>query len=97
MQPLPYPMLLQEAGKPESHARIKKLFVGGLMDSTTEESLRDYFSAYGQVESVDLIEDRETKRKRGFAYVCFNDYDPVDKAVCKYKCLLSPRITVDIL
>ena len=57
------------------------------MDSTTEESLRDYFSSsYGPVESVDLIEDRETKRKRGFAYVCFNDYDPVDKAVCKYIC-----------
>jgi len=45
--------------------------------------LTEYFSQYGHVDHVDLIEDRATKRLRGFAYVTFNDYDPVDKAVCK--------------
>jgi len=67
----------------ESQVRVKKIFVGGLKDTTDETVLSDYFSQFGRVDHVDLIEDRQTKRLRGFAYVTFNDYDPVDKAVCK--------------
>ena len=67
----------------ENQIRVKKIFVGGLKDSTDESILSEYFSQFGLVDHVDLIEDRQTKRLRGFAYVSFNDYDPVDKAVCE--------------
>ena len=42
----------------------------------------------GEVVDVDVIIDKDTKRKRGFAFVQFDDYDPVDKAVSKYSLLL---------
>jgi len=60
------------------------VFVGGLKDDTEEHQVREYFSQFGKVESCDLITDKETKKKRGFAFVQFDDYDPVDKIVCKY-------------
>ena len=45
------------------------IFVGNLPFSATEEEIRDLFSAYGTVESVNLITDRETGRLRGFGFV----------------------------
>lgn len=67
--------------------RVRKIFVGGLKETTDESVLSEYFSQFGHVDHVDLIEDRATKRLRGFAYVTFNDYDPVDKAVRKWICV----------
>jgi RNA recognition motif-containing protein len=47
-----------------------KLYVGNLNFKTTEESLRDAFSANGRtVKSVLMPSDRETGRPRGFAFV----------------------------
>jgi RNA recognition motif-containing protein len=45
------------------------IYVGNLPFSVTEESIRDLFSTYGTVESVNLITDRETGRLRGFGFV----------------------------
>ena len=47
----------------------KKLYVGNLPFSATEEELRDLFQQHGTVESVNVITDRETGRARGFAFV----------------------------
>ena len=57
----------------------KRVFIGGMKTTTTAQTLHDYFSQYGQVEFVDLPEEKGTQRRRGFGYVAFNDYDPVDK------------------
>ncbi len=46
-----------------------KLYVGNLNYRLTEDSIADLFRAYGDVESVKLITDRETGRSRGFAFV----------------------------
>ena len=46
-----------------------KLYVGNLSFRTTSEELRDAFSACGTVESASVIEDRDTGRSRGFAFV----------------------------
>ena len=74
----------EEAGKPEARMSIKKVFVGGLKEEVEEDNLRDYFSNYGNVITVDVIMNKETGRKRGFAFVTFDDYDPVDK-ICLEK------------
>src|SRR6187200_2038016 len=46
-----------------------RLYVGNLSFSTTEAGLQEYFGAYGQVEEVAVISDRDTGRPRGFAFV----------------------------
>jgi cold-inducible RNA-binding protein len=46
-----------------------KLYVGNLSFRTTSEELSEAFSAAGTVESASVIEDRDTGRSRGFAFV----------------------------
>ena len=46
-----------------------KLYVGNLSFRTTSDELRELFSQAGEVESASIIEDRETGRSRGFAFV----------------------------
>jgi RNA recognition motif-containing protein len=46
-----------------------KLYVGNLSFRTTSEELREAFAAVGAVESASVIEDRDTGRSRGFAFV----------------------------
>jgi RNA recognition motif-containing protein len=46
-----------------------KLYVGNLSFRTTNDELKDLFSQAGTVESASIIEDRETGRSRGFAFV----------------------------
>ncbi len=47
----------------------KRVFVGNLPFSTTEERLRELFSQHGEVASVEIIKDKFTERSRGFAFV----------------------------
>lgn len=47
----------------------KKLYIGNLPYSTTEESLTESFSKCGNVDSVKIVTDRETGRAKGFAFV----------------------------
>src|SRR2546425_13299481 len=46
-----------------------KLYVGNLSFRTAGEELREAFAAVGTVESASVIEDRDTGRSRGFAFV----------------------------
>jgi len=61
---------------------MKKLYVGNLPFSTTDESLRDYFASHGTVVSARVITDRETGRSRGFGFVELDvsDLDAVIRA-----------------
>jgi RNA recognition motif-containing protein len=45
------------------------IYVGNLPFTTSAEEIRDLFSAYGEVESVNLITDRDTGRLRGFGFI----------------------------
>ncbi len=47
----------------------RKLYVGNLPDSATEQDLLDKFAAYGTVKSVKLITDRDADRIRGFGFI----------------------------
>lgn len=59
----------------------KKLYVGNLNYQTNEDLLREAFSAYGQVERVNVITDRETGRPRGFAFVEMGSADQAQAAI----------------
>jgi RNA recognition motif-containing protein len=48
---------------------VTKLFVGNLPFSATEESVRELFEPHGTIESLALINDRETGRPRGFGFI----------------------------
>ncbi len=47
----------------------RKLYIGNLPDSATEQDLADKFAAYGTVKSVKLITDRDTDRSKGFGFI----------------------------
>lgn len=47
-----------------------RMFVGGLFPETTSETLRNYFSTYGEVKEVKIIGEKQ-KRSRGFGFVLF--------------------------
>ncbi|XP_023176007.1 ribonucleoprotein RB97D isoform X1 [Drosophila hydei] len=65
----------------ETNISVKKLFVGGLKDNHDEDCLREYFLQFGNVVSVKLLTDKTTGKRRGFAFIEFDDYDAVDKAI----------------
>ena len=51
----------------------KKLYVGNLSFTATNESLQEAFSQFGTVTSAQIVMDRETGRSRGFGFVEMND------------------------
>jgi len=61
----------------------RKLFAGGLSADTSENDLAEYFSKYGEVESVDLKKDNVTQRSRGFGFVTFKDSQALEMAVAE--------------
>lgn len=60
---------------------VKRIYVGNLPFSSTEDDLREAFSAHGAVGGVDVIADRETGRPRGFAFVEMEDESAANAAI----------------
>lgn len=59
----------------------KKLYVGGLSYSTTEQSLRDAFAQAGTVETATVIMDRMSGRSKGFGFVEMSTDEEAQKAI----------------
>jgi len=60
---------------------LKNIFVGNLDFGATEDTIRSLFEAYGAVERVSLMTDRDTGRSRGFAFVEMTDSEEADRAI----------------
>jgi len=59
---------------------MASVFVGNIAWRTTEQELGDAFARYGPVQSVKIIQDRETGRSKGFGFVEFADASCIDAA-----------------
>ncbi len=62
----------------------KKLYVGNLSYSVTEEQVRELFAQAGEVDSVALITDRETGRAKGFGFVEMNTEEGSKEAIRRF-------------
>jgi RNA recognition motif-containing protein len=73
---------LSDSTRGEQETQVsKKIYVGNLPFSSTEEDLQDLFGRHGTVESVSVITDRETGRPRGFAFVEMETASAADDAI----------------
>jgi RNA recognition motif-containing protein len=61
-----------------------RLFVGNLSPDTSSDEIRDLFSEVGEVESCQLITDRDSGRSKGFAFVEMNSADSASSAKEKF-------------
>lgn len=59
----------------------KKLFVGNLPYTITDDQLRDIFSAQGSVESASIIINKQTGRSKGFGFVEMSNDEEAQKAI----------------
>ncbi|XP_059812201.1 heterogeneous nuclear ribonucleoprotein A1-like isoform X1 [Hemitrygon akajei] len=71
----------EDSTRPGAHLTVKKIFVGGIKEDTEEHHLRDYFEKFGKIEVTEVMTDRQSGKKRGFAFITFDDHDAVDKIV----------------
>ncbi|XP_029172920.1 RNA-binding protein squid-like isoform X3 [Nylanderia fulva] len=69
----------RSGGANQDSLNDRKLFVGGLSWETTDKELREHFSAYGDIESINVKTDPNTGRSRGFAFIVFAKAESLDK------------------
>ena len=60
---------------------MKNIFVGNLSFGATEDAVRSMFEAYGTVDRVSVVTDRETGRARGFGFVEMSVNDEAERAI----------------
>lgn len=58
-----------------------KLYVGNFPYSVDASQLKELFSAYGEIQDIALIMDRETGRSKGFAFITFANQQAAEKAL----------------
>jgi cold-inducible RNA-binding protein len=62
---------------------MKNIFVGNLSFGATEGAVRSLFEAYGSVERVNLVTDRDTGQARGFGFVEMSVNAEADRAIAE--------------
>lgn len=64
-------------------ARTKKIFVGGLASTVTENDFREYFGQFGAIIDVVVMYDHNTQRPRGFGFITYDSEEAVEKVLHK--------------
>uniref|UniRef100_A0A2K5PFY3 RRM domain-containing protein n=1 Tax=Cebus imitator TaxID=2715852 RepID=A0A2K5PFY3_CEBIM len=83
----------EDSIKPGAHLAVKKIFVGGIKEDMEEYNLRDYFEKHGKIETIEVMEDRQSGKKR----ICFFDkivdqtYHTINGHDCEVKKALSKQ------
>lgn len=62
---------------------MTNIFVGNLSYQTTQDDLQAAFAAYGDVERVNLVTDRDTGQPRGFAFIEMSQADQAQMAIAE--------------
>lgn len=57
------------------------IYVGQLPYSVKEEELREMFSEYGEITSINLIKDRFSGQSKGFGFIDMPNNSEADKAI----------------
>src|ERR1041385_7784486 len=72
---------LASACTPVKKDHMKNIYVGNLDFNVSEDELRQAFAAYGQVENVTVLKDRDTGQPRGFGFVEMANDEEAEKAI----------------
>ncbi|KAK9676343.1 hypothetical protein RND81_11G070700 [Saponaria officinalis] len=59
--------------------RTKKIFVGGIPTSVSEDELSDFFSKFGPIREHQIMRDHSSNRSRGFGFITFDSEEAVDE------------------
>jgi RNA recognition motif-containing protein len=65
----------------QKESKMKNIFVGNLSFGATEDAVRSMFEAYGAVDRVSIVTDRETGQPRGFGFVEMSNDGEGQKAI----------------
>lgn len=57
--------------------QFRKMFIGGLTSTTTDETLREFYSKWGELVDCVVMRDPTTKRSRGFGFVSYSKQSEV--------------------
>ncbi len=60
---------------------MKKMYIGNIAFNATEQDLREFFSEYGEIESLKIIKDNFTERSKGFGFIEMVDENDAKKAI----------------
>ena len=75
---------------------MKNIFVGNLAFDTREDEVRQLFAAYGQVDRVNLVTDRESGQPRGFGFVEMASDEDGEKAIAALNGILVAGRTLNV-
>ncbi|CAD6194221.1 unnamed protein product [Caenorhabditis auriculariae] len=77
--------------KPAKSRENKKVFVGGLPSDFSETDLRSHFEQFGKVDDIEWPYDKQTKARRNFAFIVFEEEESADKASSQSKQTFGSR------
>ncbi|OAF71707.1 Heterogeneous nuclear ribonucleoprotein A1-like 2 [Intoshia linei] len=80
---------------PMTKQKINRLYVSGIREEIESEDLKGYFSKHGTIVRVDIMVSQDTGKKRGFAFIEFEDFDTVDK-MCLMKSHMIKNYRCDV-
>ncbi|GAB1607232.1 hypothetical protein Ahia01_001006600, partial [Argonauta hians] len=87
----PLKMSMHEYNDDPNAEKYRKLFIGGLNNETTAESLQQYFEAYGEVVDCVVMKNPSNNRSRGFGFVTYQSAADLDKAQAQRPHTLDKR------
>ncbi|XP_019152580.1 PREDICTED: RNA-binding protein 1-like isoform X2 [Ipomoea nil] len=71
------------SGRSDNQFSTKKIFVGGLSATLTEEEFKGYFERFGRIMDVVVMHDNVTHKPRGFGFITFSSEDAVEQVTQK--------------